>query len=368
MRWSSILGTVGLLGFGLQVLGLRGLEWGDAYIASLAADLRGCEPADAVAHLTRLTPWVGAALVATGLSLALVRRARLADVVWTLALFGFGLLLVEACKVIFDRARPGAPAWLPEGDSFPSGHVADAVLFAMAAVGLASGRTTAAWQHAVRLALASAGPVFVSAVALTRLYLGRHWLSDVTGSVLLCMSWFCLTFSCRTAAMRWCVGVLAVVVISGIYLASAVGARIPLPSPSTLSGASQFRLPLRNAHARAAAGLGGKWVPRRWARGYLRLNAVDVRLRVRLAHGERSVLKLVARPLRGLLRTACPRIQLLVDGHTIGTQPLVWHWRAYTFAVPVLSAGPHEVRLRIVEETLRFPGAPVLAVRHFRID
>ncbi|GAA2740687.1 hypothetical protein GCM10009868_03780 [Terrabacter aerolatus] len=93
-----------------------------------------------------------------------------------------GWFSVEVGKLLVQRTRPPATAvhaLVSEtaADSYPSGHTAFAAgaLFAVvAALALAGRSTRAAWMIGV--------PV-VAVVALSRLYLGVHYLSDVIASV-----------------------------------------------------------------------------------------------------------------------------------------------------------------------------------------
>lgn len=102
-----------------------------------------------------------------------------------LQLCAFGLavisseLLIGALKAGFARPRPPASLIETSGFSFPSGH---AVATAVTAVGLVvvllpPGRRRWAWE--VR-ALA-----FTFVMALSRVYLRAHWLSDVVAGALL---------------------------------------------------------------------------------------------------------------------------------------------------------------------------------------
>lgn len=86
-------------------------------------------------------------------------------------------------KVLIARERPPAALRLvTETDySFPSGHVTGtAALLGITAVVLTVGRS-----RSVRAAAAVIVVAAVSVVALTRLYLGVHWLTDVIAGALL---------------------------------------------------------------------------------------------------------------------------------------------------------------------------------------
>ena len=83
-------------------------------------------------------------------------------------------LLVQLLKNLFDRARPELQLVTADFGSFPSGHVANA---ATVSVGLAI-MLTRVW---VWLAAAA----YTALMALSRTYLGVHWLSDTVGGALL---------------------------------------------------------------------------------------------------------------------------------------------------------------------------------------
>jgi undecaprenyl-diphosphatase len=100
-----------------------------------------------------------------------------------LAAFALALASSEALigpmKAWYDRPRPAASLIATSGASFPSGH---AVAAAVTAVGLVIVLFPAGhgrW-HAERWAV-----VWAVVIALTRTYLGAHWLSDVVGGGLL---------------------------------------------------------------------------------------------------------------------------------------------------------------------------------------
>lgn len=82
--------------------------------------------------------------------------------------------LVQALKVFFGRARPEHILLDLTSGAFPSGHAANAatvaVLFAL---------LLARWW------IGLVGAAYVVLMALTRTYLGAHWVSDTVGGALL---------------------------------------------------------------------------------------------------------------------------------------------------------------------------------------
>jgi membrane-associated phospholipid phosphatase len=82
--------------------------------------------------------------------------------------------LVQVLKALFGRARPEDILLDLHSGAFPSGHAANAATLATL-IALLLGR----WWIAI------AGAVYVVLMALSRTYLGAHWLSDTVGGALL---------------------------------------------------------------------------------------------------------------------------------------------------------------------------------------
>lgn len=76
--------------------------------------------------------------------------------------------------------------YINEQFSYPSGHAARAVFLGITAFALLAG-PVAQWPKQKKKLLALSGfiAVYVVAVALGRIYVGHHWLSDVIGGALL---------------------------------------------------------------------------------------------------------------------------------------------------------------------------------------
>jgi membrane-associated phospholipid phosphatase len=86
-------------------------------------------------------------------------------------------------KVVVGAERPpsGVQLLREVDPSFPSGHVTGTLaLLGIGAYIVGRGR-----RLVIRVALAFAVAVATAAVALTRLYLGVHWLTDISGGLLL---------------------------------------------------------------------------------------------------------------------------------------------------------------------------------------
>jgi undecaprenyl-diphosphatase len=101
-------------------------------------------------------------------------------------------------KLLFQRDRPvfDEPLLTLSTYSFPSGHVAGSTLFYGLAVAYVFTRTRELrWRL---LALVGAF-IAVCAVAFTRMYLGVHYLSDVTAALAEGIAWLTLTFLATSA-------------------------------------------------------------------------------------------------------------------------------------------------------------------------
>ncbi len=119
------------------------------------------------------------------------RRGQPRSFILLAAAYGGSELLSETVRALTRRARP--PARLAaghfDGFAFPSGHATHSVaVYGMLAVVLAAGmprwpRKVAVWAGAVSIA---------TAVGVTRLYLGAHWLTDVLGGWALGSLWLFL--------------------------------------------------------------------------------------------------------------------------------------------------------------------------------
>jgi len=111
-----------------------------------------------------------------GLSaLWLAATGRRVDALTLLVAFGLTILFVHIGKAAHDRPRPFGPLVSSSGSSFPSGHAAYAV--AWVALAVVAVRDGPGWLQ--RVTLVAAAIVVAVAVALTRLYLRVHYLSDV---------------------------------------------------------------------------------------------------------------------------------------------------------------------------------------------
>ncbi|OXY95278.1 hypothetical protein BEH93_34150 [Streptomyces sp. 2R] len=128
-------------------------------------------------------PWTMRALIAAAVIALWWRGARLLAL-WVAAASLLGSLLSQGVKAAVDRERPRWPDPVDSAhfSAFPSGHAMTAVVSCGLLLWLLRlyGAGPALWAVAVAVAVVSA-----IGVAVTRVYLGVHWLTDVVGGVLL---------------------------------------------------------------------------------------------------------------------------------------------------------------------------------------
>jgi membrane-associated phospholipid phosphatase len=131
-------------------------------------------------------------------------RTRRRDWRWVWAMViavPVGLVVNYGLKLAFQRARPHFDdPWVTlHSYSFPSGHTAGAVLLygVLAAYGLAQTRNTRQ-----RIAIVAATAFMVALVALTRVYLGAHYFSDVIAAVTWALAWV-VAVTLATKRIHW---------------------------------------------------------------------------------------------------------------------------------------------------------------------
>lgn len=148
--------------------------------------------------------WLGApvlvsmdAVVAVWLA---VRRMWRWFALWTIAIVG-GVLLDEMLKLAFRRARPSvASEFITRSSwSFPSGHAMNSLVgYAMLAFLLRERLK----NPRARVTVMIGAIILIAAIGFSRLYLGVHYLSDVTAGYLAGGAW---VLACTTAE-RYAIG------------------------------------------------------------------------------------------------------------------------------------------------------------------
>jgi undecaprenyl-diphosphatase len=147
--------------------------------------------------------WLGSAWVNWPLraaaALLLVRRRH-----WLrLAALALAVLssevLIGTLKAAYDRPRPPGSLIATSGAAFPSGHAIASAVTAVGLVLVLAPPGPARWRWEVRAV------AFAVVMALSRVYLRAHWLSDtVAGGLLgaaLALGWPALLLAARTARL-----------------------------------------------------------------------------------------------------------------------------------------------------------------------
>jgi membrane-associated phospholipid phosphatase len=136
-----------------------------------------------VTAVARVFNWLGLVYVTLPVRIAIAGFLALRRRWWHLAAFAAAVVLSEVLigplKGSYDRARPPGSLVATSGASFPSGHSVAATVTVVAAIIalVPPGRARVAWG--------AAAAVFSVLMALSRAYLGAHWLSDAIAGVLL---------------------------------------------------------------------------------------------------------------------------------------------------------------------------------------
>ena len=136
-----------------------------------------------VTAIAKVFNWLGLVYVTLPVRIGIAAFLALRRRWWHLAAFALAVVLSEVLigtlKGIYDRARPPGSLVATSGTSFPSGHSVAATVTVVAAVIalVPPGRARVAWG--------AAATAFTVLMALSRAYLGAHWLSDALAGVLL---------------------------------------------------------------------------------------------------------------------------------------------------------------------------------------
>jgi membrane-associated phospholipid phosphatase len=155
-------------------------EWGDHHGSAWTHDALTL-----VTYLGETVTVTVVAVVVAGIEFARTRNRWV--VLFLLAVILGDKLLTAAVKELVDRARPEIEAVAATlGPSFPSGHTSTAAA-SWAAFALVAGRW---WGHRAWPALAGGAVGIAVAVALSRVLLDVHWLTDVLGGLALGWAWF----------------------------------------------------------------------------------------------------------------------------------------------------------------------------------
>jgi membrane-associated phospholipid phosphatase len=143
--------------------------------------------------------WVNWPLRIAAALLLLVRRRYLQFAAFAMAVLT-SEVLIGTLKSAYDRPRPPGSLITTSGASFPSGHAVAGAVTAVGLVLVLAEPGPSRWRWEVRAV------VFASVMALSRVYLRAHWLSDtVAGAMLgggLALGWPALLSTLRNRRHR----------------------------------------------------------------------------------------------------------------------------------------------------------------------
>ncbi|MFD5864503.1 phosphatase PAP2 family protein [Agromyces sp. NPDC127015] len=116
---------------------------------------------------------VGVFIVPVGTAIVLLLLRRPWGAFYFIVASAASAGVVQVLKSVFSRARPEDMIVVSDHGSFPSGHVANAATIAVA-IGVIVPRV---WVWVL-------GVAYTVLMAISRTYLGAHWLSDTVGGAL----------------------------------------------------------------------------------------------------------------------------------------------------------------------------------------
>jgi membrane-associated phospholipid phosphatase len=168
----------------------------DSQAFKIADDLRAPWLDDAARVLTTLGLIAVVGPVVLLGAVQLYRRRDHARVAAVLIGGAVAWITVWIVKAAVDRPRPPAPLVHTSGQSFPSGHAANAVGYLALAIAL----TVAIRTRAGRIAVVAAGALLAVVVGLSRIYLRAHYASDVVAGEALAIGTYAIA---ALAALIW---------------------------------------------------------------------------------------------------------------------------------------------------------------------
>lgn len=190
-RWSLSLVAVSTLCFVRLAMEMRegDMDALDRGVERVVDGWRGAVDVPMLA-LTTVGDVGGMATLAIVITVALLAKGRRREAVYFVLCSAGGLLLNLMLKTAFHRARPDADLVYripqPPSFSFPSGHsMGTAAVLSSAVVVLYALRL----RRSLRFAAATFAALTWLGVAVSRVYFGAHFPSDVVGGMLAATAW-----------------------------------------------------------------------------------------------------------------------------------------------------------------------------------
>lgn len=346
------IGAVALVALVGEVLLMPRLVGLDAALWRAILYWRQCGVDRAVDHVVELTTRGAIALLVAAAFL----RARIDGVrrVWpSVAVCLVGLYAGKLLKNVFMRERPSMLPGPIVGHSFPSAHVMNTALAAIAVIALA-----AAFRHPRRWWAASC--LMVAIIFFGRLLLAHHWMLDAIGGLLAAVALNGLALPAVRRRPLVAPAALAATITAVLALVTRVPTlKIPLPSP--LSVHEQDGVEVQIADALATGALEGSWnrSAEHFRRGtFLWLDGpgvVTVTVPELPARGvddpalPTATLAFAGRP--DLRERRCLSARVMINGGELPRFVPFVGWREYRLLVPrrMLRAGRNEVRFEITD-------------------
>jgi undecaprenyl-diphosphatase len=277
-----------------------------------------------------------------------------------------GMFLSELLKTGFERARPSVLPPLIVGNSFPSGHVASALLIAGTLCFLLARQRWAAWVKLSGIGLLAG---LVSVITWQRLYLAHHWLSDVLGSFLLVGAWLCFTLP-RSAFMRVsrrfvfaCAALLVCYQVFYFFPTT----RFTLPSGRVATGEPVFALSFGELGSQSV--LEGAWGDHDWepAGPITWMEHGEASVAAPLPEHQAYLMKLAVRPFVQSKAFACFPLEVRVNQRRVGRLLLYRGWREYALRLDPnwLAPGTNAITFQVGAAFPDFtPDLRTVAFRH----
>jgi membrane-associated phospholipid phosphatase len=345
----------------------------DAALWRVVLYTRGCTTDTLIDRIVEVTTWVAIAVL---IAAALLRlRSGGVGAVWPpVAVCLLGLHLGKVLKNVFVRERPSMLPGSILGHSFPSGHVMNTTLAALAIIVLAAG-----FRHPRRWACAAL--TIVTVIVFGRLMLAHHWLLDAVGGLLAAIALNGLALPLVRRRPLLAPSMLAValtIVLAIVTRERTLGIRLPSP----LSIHETDGVELQIADVLGSDALNGGWITpaehfRRgmyaWLKGSgmatIDMGALDARhdrTNVRpIPAGWQASLAIGGRP--DISERRCLTMQVRVNGRDLPPFVPFVGWREYRLLLPAgtLHPGANDVRIGVTDaagEPWRF------AVAYLRVD
>lgn len=167
-----------LIGYAIVLSGDAGPTPGDSQAIDIVNDLR----VGWLTSLAKVVTALGSSAVLIPLTVvvagALAWRGHWLEFWVLLAAVTIMLIAVPVIKEIVDRPRPMGGLVEAPDQSYPSGHAAHSVFYTWLALTVTV-RLRPGWRYGT--ALIVSGIALTAAIGLSRIYLGVHYLSDVSG-------------------------------------------------------------------------------------------------------------------------------------------------------------------------------------------